>query len=547
MSLITYDELVDLCQSNVIEGVAPDRINAASIDVTLGDTLWVEASPNGLNTVVDLIQKETPAMDQIDLKKTGFYSLAPGQFCLAQTREVFHLPEGIVMETWYSPSISGEYKLKSSMARAGLGHLLAGWCFTGDTSVPLLDGTEAPIERLVGQENVWVYAVDSEGEFVPAQATDIRVTGYVTDLVEVLLDNGKSFRCTPEHRIMLRTGQYELAGNLTSDTSLMPLCRNSTVCGHEAVYSPSTYLKSNYRSFRGRFVETHRAVYEALHGVIPEGYAVHHIDHNPKNNTPANLELLSASEHIALHNSVRNRSLEARMRSSDHMKALNATLKDDPEHQAKLKRLSSLRMAELNAAQWKDKEHRDAMRPIQKLTAEKNFSSVPKETVQRAAKLGMVRAALGKILSLGLPVSEETYTSHKRQNAPTVQTLTEVFGGFDAAVVEAGYKNHKVVSVTPIHSPVAVPVYDMTVPKYSNFALSVGVYVHNCDPGWNNSVLTLEFVNHLKYHSLTLRPGMRCGQIVLWRGDPVPNHASYATKGRYNNDRAATPSKGVGE
>lgn len=131
MSLITYDELVDLCQSNVIEGVAPDRINAASIDVTLGDTLWVEASPNGLNTVVDLIQKETPEMSQVDLQKVGYYDLAPGQFCLAQTREVFHLPEGIAMETWYSPSISGEYKLKSSMARVGLGHLLAGWCDPG--------------------------------------------------------------------------------------------------------------------------------------------------------------------------------------------------------------------------------------------------------------------------------------------------------------------------------------------------------------------------------------------------------------------------------
>jgi hypothetical protein len=410
----------------------------------------------------------------------------------------------------------------------------------------LLDGTEVPIEHLVGREDVWVYAVDSEGEFVPAQATDIRVTGFVTDLVEVLLDNGKSFRCTPEHRIMLRTGQYELAGNLTGNTPLMPLYRNNTVCGHETVYSPSTYLKSNYRSLRGRFVETHRAVYEALYGAIPNGHVVHHIDHNPKNNTPGNLELLSASEHTALHNAVRNRSPEARTRASGHMKALNTALRDDPAHQAKLKRLSSQRMIELNAIQWQNKEHRDAMRPIQRLAAEKNFASVPKEAVQRAAKLGMIRAALGRILSLNLPVSEETYTAYKRQNAPTVRTLTKVFGGFDVAVAEAGYKNHRVASVTPIHSPVAVPVYDMTVPNYSNFALSAGVYVHNCDPGWSGSVLTLEFVNHLKYHSLKLRPGMRCGQIVLWRGEAVPAHASYAVKGRYNNDAAATPSKGVG-
>jgi dCTP deaminase len=131
MSLITHDELVNLVKASVIEGVAPDRINAASIDVTLGNTLWIEASPNGLNTVVDLIQKEAPAMTQIDLNRVGYYDLAPGQFCLAQTREVFNLPAGAESAHWHAPSISGEYKLKSSMARAGLGHLLAGWCDPG--------------------------------------------------------------------------------------------------------------------------------------------------------------------------------------------------------------------------------------------------------------------------------------------------------------------------------------------------------------------------------------------------------------------------------
>lgn len=344
MSLITYDGLVDLCQSKVIEGVAPDRINAASIDVTLGDTLWVEASPNGLNTVVDLIQKETPEMCQVDLQKDGLYDLAPGQFCLAQTREVFHLPEGIVMETWYSPSISGEYKLKSSMARAGLGHLLAGWCLVGSTKIPLADGTEAEIRNLVGRDDVWVYASTDELTHRIAHAENIHCSQWVNDTVKVYLSNGNSFECTADHQFRLASGEYMEALNLKRFTSML---------GH--------------------------------------------------------------------------------------------LFTDD-----------------LAQYQWDS----------------------------------------------------------------------------DPPVVSA---------VKPIYYRQPVPVYDMTVPELHNFAISAGVFAHNCDPGWNNSVLTLEFVNHLRYHSLRLRPGMRCGQIVLWRGDPVPNHASYATKGRYNNDRAATPSKGVGE
>jgi len=49
-----------------------------------------------------------------------FY-IRPGEFCLAESREVFNLPN----------NIAAEYKLKSSMARNGLNHLLAGWCDPG--------------------------------------------------------------------------------------------------------------------------------------------------------------------------------------------------------------------------------------------------------------------------------------------------------------------------------------------------------------------------------------------------------------------------------
>ena len=39
--------------------------------------------------------------------------------------------------------------------------------------------------------------------------------------------------------------------------------------------------------------------------------------------------------------------------------------------------------------------------------------------------------------------------------------------------------------------------------------------------------------------------GEQNGQIVFWRGRAVPAQASYATRGQYNHDRTATPSKGL--
>jgi len=60
------------------------------------------------------------------------------------------------------------------------------------------------------------------------------------------------------------------------------------------------------------------------------------------------------------------------------------------------------------------------------------------------------------------------------------------------------------------------------------------LHAGHCDPGFNGSTLTLEFTNLNRFHTLRLRPGMRCGQIVLYRVETVPKHRSYATVGNYN-------------
>lgn len=45
----------------------------------------------------------------------------------------------------------------------------------------------------------------------------------------------------------------------------------------------------------------HRMVYEQYNGAIPDGYHVHHIDHDRGNNEPSNLIALSPGDHQRLH------------------------------------------------------------------------------------------------------------------------------------------------------------------------------------------------------------------------------------------------------
>lgn len=122
MSLLSYNRLLKLAASGVIRGVDPDYINAASIDITLGDTIRREGS-HSPGTLYKTVLRERDALTTypVLLKDDEPFYLEPGEFILAQSAQTFYLP----------PTISAEYKLKSSMARIGLNHCLAGWCDAG--------------------------------------------------------------------------------------------------------------------------------------------------------------------------------------------------------------------------------------------------------------------------------------------------------------------------------------------------------------------------------------------------------------------------------
>ena len=66
-----------------------------------------------------------------------------------------------------------------------------------------------------------------------------------------------------------------------------------------------------------------------------------------------------------------------------------------------------------------------------------------------------------------------------------------------------------------------------------------------CDPAWHGSALTMEYHNTLRHHTLVMRPGDKCGQMYFFRGEMVPELASYAVRGQYNGDGGVQASKGV--
>lgn len=126
--ILSHDQIIhEIIEKNVVEGAEIDNVSSASLDIRLGEFILVESNVNSVSHVgyhpkiLSLRQRDHLTTTKVNIKEKGCYILRPGEFILAQSIEIFHLPL----------HISAEYKLKSSMARIGLEHLNAGWCDAG--------------------------------------------------------------------------------------------------------------------------------------------------------------------------------------------------------------------------------------------------------------------------------------------------------------------------------------------------------------------------------------------------------------------------------
>lgn len=119
MSVLSFNELVQIVEEGVITPVDFESINAASIDIRLGNRIIVEDHCSA--TTIDIKKREVFPSYTIEIPEDGYYDMAPGEFILAHTLESFNLPM----------DICAEFKLKSSGARTGLENSLATFCDQG--------------------------------------------------------------------------------------------------------------------------------------------------------------------------------------------------------------------------------------------------------------------------------------------------------------------------------------------------------------------------------------------------------------------------------
>lgn len=306
-------------------------------------------------------------------------------------------------------------------------------CFVGETRISLMDGTQQTLASLADREEpFWVYSVGKDLNLVPGRAVCVK-TGDNAKLVRVVVSGGDEIICTPDHQFMLPDGSYRRADELEFNTSLMPLYRKWQ--------SRDGYESSSLG--RGKSRLTHVLVWESLNGPVPDGHVVHHKNHCHFNNAPDNLTLMTASDHSSYHRMVGH--------SFDNSDADFRAL-----------RLAGIERSKLNPVVTKQRARVGAQ----------NIRAYMRENPEHFAS---VTAGNGK---RGAKYLDDFNRSPRECDECGDVLPNPAACRWHKVREHAQVENHKVISVEALEYQ--ADVYCLQVEGHHNFALSAGVFVHNC-------------------------------------------------------------------
>jgi len=338
---------------------------------------------------------------------------------------------------YYEPSrLSAQYDYESME-----------YCIAGDTKIATPDGF-ITIKELAdkGKDYEFItYSYDHNlKKVVPSKG---RNAHYTRDEMtyKVVFDDGSFIITTWEHQLMKRDGSFERVMNLKEGDSMMPFYRKSFYNNEKYNW---VYTCNSDEGHHG-WVSEHNLIAEWYHEVkIKKNEEVHHIDFNGKNNLPENLSIMDISEH-----------------RSYHAKLNNEKLWSNPDYR--------LKMSEV--ARRKGKMSWDGKRKGIKNPA---YFSIPFDNIIETARIEKTLKKTSLKLNVSYRKLQRDITNSGYKDW---QTFLDAYGiekskySTSRSVGESINLNHKIVSIEPNG---IIPVYDLTVPGYKNFATDT-IFSHN--------------------------------------------------------------------
>jgi hypothetical protein len=355
-----------------------------------------------------------------------------------------------------------------------------------------------------------VYAYDhNQKKVVPAIARNAHFTRNEMTY-KITFDDGTFIIATYGHRFLKRNGEFCVVEELKEGDSMMPFYRKSFFNNNNYNWIYSCNSKEGHHGW----VSEHNLVAEWFYDKkIGEDEEVHHIDFNGKNNLPENLKIMNINEHRSYHAKIHNKKMwenplyvqkmkEVAKRTGKHSwdgkrvginnpsyinMNFNDIIKIAKEERTLVKTASKLNVSlkkiknELRFNGFKSWDDFLNVYKIKKLVPQIedresiNFEHIPWDLIIKTAReCGTTQSCANK---LNITISK--LTSSLRMNGfKNWGVFMEAYGMKKS---KAGRKkeinviNHKIVSIEPFG---VVPVYDLTVPGYKNFATDT-IFSHN--------------------------------------------------------------------
>ena len=179
-------------------------------------------------------------------------------------------------------------------------------CFAGETELLDINNSRLKLqelaERNLSKEPVYTLSYSFEG--VPKVARILKVwsRGNRSDLVKVTLDNGESFRCTSDHKILTWNGYVE-ASKLSPGSGLIPVVIDAVPTGN----TKEGFRRKVFFNRKSKWIYRLAAKHKDCKDVSSKESLktiIHHSDFNALNDYPSNLVILDESLHRSLHGKV---------------------------------------------------------------------------------------------------------------------------------------------------------------------------------------------------------------------------------------------------
>ncbi|MBD2184351.1 RtcB family protein [Aerosakkonema funiforme] len=323
-------------------------------------------------------------------------------------------------------------------------------CFAGETLVPLVDGKSYPMAELATWEQEFAIYSCTETHRIAAAKATARLTRRNAELMKVILDNGAEIKCTPDHQFMLRDGSYQSAANLKPGTSLMPFYSKADKYGYTLIQQP----------YSGRWQKAHwiiarSGLLEKVPSFKGQRTVIHHKNFDGADNRPENLEFMGDKDHSSYHRMLVEKNTH--WQSSEFEKNRKEALA------AKARTPDGYRY-------YSERGTKNIMRYMQENPEHFRVSISGNGERGKQYLSDYNRSEKGRAKSK--EIANRLYTCDRCGEA-----VKSPIGLHNHRKYQHSY-NHKVVDVILLEE--RQDVYCLTVPQYGNFALTAGVFVHNC-------------------------------------------------------------------